>query len=828
MALAVTASPPFHLPTASNSSSSCHHHHHRLVLLTRDCSNMSQLKQIHARTLRTTSTQHPDTLFLYSRIVHFSVLSDLDYASRLLHQIENPNSFIWNTLIRSYAWSVDRKDQAIVLYRRMVEEERVVQDKHTFPFVLKACAFLFAISEGEQIHTQIVKLGFVSDTYVNNSLIHFYSTCGCLDIAQKVFERMSERSLVSWNVMIDGFVQFGDYVTALRLFGEMQNVFEPDGFTMQSVVRACAGLGAFSLGMWAHAYVLRKCSSDVASDVCMNNSLLDMYCKCGSIGFARQVFERMPKRDVTSWNSMILGYSMHGQVEAALEAFACMCRKERFKPNSITFVGVLSACNHGGLVSEGRRYFDLMVSEYKIEPQLEHYGCMVDLVARAGLIDEALNLVSDMHMKPDMVIWRSLLDACCKNNASVELSEEVARQVLESEGGIGSGVYVLLSRVYASASRWNEVGLVRKLMSEKGIIKEPGCSSLEVDGVVHQFLAGDTSHPQTKEIYRVLDVVEERLESVGYVPDLSQAPMVDELDDEKQHSLRLHSERLAIAFGLLNVKPGVPIPTGLTACAYSGALQPALADMYAKCGCIDKAAEELGMSKRNIFTWATMIGGFVKEAIHCFERMQEEDGRRPDGVVILGVLMACTHAGFVEEGLFLLNNMESQDNVVPKHKHYSCTVDLQGRSLLNIYMGAWRSKDACRIQRMMDDRGMKKTLGFGVIELDGEAGIAAVGFLSELVNYKLPISHGSDVLLSPELFDRFYKAPLQHSIVMEVLGHCGNLKEAEAVYADGLLVGRKRSCYLLINRHVMSDGTTVTALSRIFAWLCRQMLENGN
>jgi pentatricopeptide repeat protein len=211
------------------------------------------------------------------------------------------------------------------------------------------------------------------------------------------------------------------------------------------------------------------------------------------------------------------------------------------------------------MVNEGRKYFDMMVNEYKIEPQLEHYGCLVDILARAGLIDEALELVSSMPMKPDVVIWRSLLDSCCKKNASVELSENIARQILESEEADSSGVYVLLSRVYASASRWNDVGLVRKLMTNNGILKEPGCSLIEVDGVTHEFFAGDTSHPQTKEIYQVLNVVEERIDSTGYKPDYSQAPMVDELNTSKRDSLRLHSERLAIALGLLNLKPGMPI-----------------------------------------------------------------------------------------------------------------------------------------------------------------------------------------------------------------------------------------------------------------------------
>ncbi|KAJ8424833.1 hypothetical protein Cgig2_013028 [Carnegiea gigantea] len=190
---------------------------------------------------------------------------------------------------------------------------------------------------------------------------------------------------------------------------------------------------------------------------------------------------------------------------------------------------------------------------WSIEPQLEHYGCLVDLLARAGLVEEALDLVATMPMKPDVVIWGSLLDACCKKNAGIELAEEVAKMILESEGDTSSGVYVLLSRVYASAARWDHVGLMRKLMTDKGIMKEPGCSSLEVDGINHEFFAGDISHPETKDIYCVLDSINESLSSAGYTPDLLQAPLVD------GNALRLHSERLAIAFGLLHSKRGMPI-----------------------------------------------------------------------------------------------------------------------------------------------------------------------------------------------------------------------------------------------------------------------------
>ncbi|KAF3431391.1 hypothetical protein FNV43_RR26122 [Rhamnella rubrinervis] len=543
-----------------NHGGDLYNHHSRLIQFINECKNMSQLKQIHAQTLRTASTTHnPHTYFLHSRILHFSSLTDLDYAFRVFDQIEDPNSFMWNSLIRACARSVERKEQAMMLYYRMSVEGTVFPDKYTFPFLLRACAYLFAYSEGIQAHAHIIKLGFDSDVYVNNSLIHFYASCGRLVLAQKVFENMCEKTLVSWNVIIDAYVQFGEFEMALKLFTRVQNMFEPDGYTLQSIINACAGLCSLALGMWAHAYVLRMRDTAVASDVLVNSSLVDMYCKCGFLKIAHQVFERMPERDITSWNSMILGFAMHGKAEGALEYFARLINTQTLMANSITFVGVLSACNHRGLVTEGRKYFEMMLTEYKIKPQLEHYGCLVDLLARAGNIDEALDLVTNMPMKPDVVIWRSLLDACSKQHASVELSEEVARQILDSEEAVSSGVYVLMSRVYASASRWNEVGLVRKLMTEEGISKVPGCSLIEVDGVTHEFFAGDTAHPRSREIYKVLDVIKKRLELMGYSSDYSQEPMVDDQSDRKQSSLGLHSERIAIAFGLLSLKPGLPI-----------------------------------------------------------------------------------------------------------------------------------------------------------------------------------------------------------------------------------------------------------------------------
>ncbi|KAM0943704.1 putative tetratricopeptide-like helical domain superfamily, DYW domain-containing protein [Dioscorea sansibarensis] len=563
MAISISPALSSPAPPPSSTSGAAGHGHPLLPYLDLAKSSI-QLKQIHAQALK--FPPHSHLLLLHSRLLHsISLSGDLLYSLRLLlHPFSPllPTSFSFNSLIRSFSRSPSLKHLSLQLYLQMLLLS-LSPDNHTFPFVLKSCAFLSSFSFGSQLHSHILKLGFSSDIYILNSLIHFYSSCARLSLARQLFDGMPLRNRVSWNIMIDGCVMCGEYETALELFRDMQSQFSPDAYTMQSALCACAALGSLSLGMWAHAFVLRKCDASVQNDVLINNSLIDLYSKCGDIVMARRVFDEMSQRDVTSWNALILGLATHGQVEDSLLAFVRMISDvdgHKLRPNSITFIGVLSACNHGGLVTEGRRYFRSMVDEFGIKPQLEHYGCMVDILSRAGLIEEALELVKNMNCKPDVVIWRSILDACCKRNAGVEFSEAVAQRALESELEATSGVYVLLSKVYASANRWNEVGLVRRLMSEEGIKKEPGCSSIEIgDGIVHEFVAGDSSHPMSKEIYEKLNEVECKLVMAGYVPDSSQAPLVAEVDGVKCESLRRHSERLAIAFGLICTKPGVTI-----------------------------------------------------------------------------------------------------------------------------------------------------------------------------------------------------------------------------------------------------------------------------
>ncbi|KAH7572387.1 hypothetical protein JRO89_XS04G0247400 [Xanthoceras sorbifolium] len=440
-------------------------------------------------------------------------------------------------------------------------------------------------SPWKQIHAHILKLGLESDAFVHTSLINMYAqngdldsarlvfdksslrdavsytalisgyaSKGCLDDAKQLFDEMPVRDVVSWNAMIAGYAQHGRYQEALAFFQEIRNEnIMPNESTMVTVLSACARLGALDLGKWIHVYIDKNFQK--LNNVSLWTSLVDMYAKCGNIEAAQQVFNAMDSKNVASWNAMISGLAMHGNANKALKLFSRMI-SEGFKPDDITFVGVLSACNHAGLLDLGRQYFSSMIEDYKISPKLQHYGCMIDLLGRAGLFDEAEALMKTMEMKPDGAIWTSLLGAC-RDHGRVELGESVAKHLFELEPE-NPGAYVLLSNIYAGAGRWDDVARIRTRLNDKGMKKVPGCSSIEVDSVVHEFLVGDKVHPQSKEIYKMLDEIDTLLEKYGFVPDTSE--VLYDMDEEwKEGALSYHSEKLAIAFGLISTKPGTTI-----------------------------------------------------------------------------------------------------------------------------------------------------------------------------------------------------------------------------------------------------------------------------
>lgn len=437
------------------------------------------------------------------------------------------------------------------LYARM-ERHYIKPDSYTFPFVLKACTRLSWVNSGRVIHGKIVKHGFEWNKFTRNTLIYFHANCGEINIARtlfddmakrdvvawsamtagyarrgelstarRLFDQMPEKDLVSWNVMITGYVKQGEMESARELFnmvpkrdvvtwnamisgyvlrGEYQKAFEmhkemrsageyPDEVTMLSLLSACADSGALDVGEKLHSSILEMDEGEMS--IIVGNALIDMYAKCGSIDKAFQVFRGMKEKDVTSWNSILAGLAFHGDPEECINLFEEM-RRTKFSPNEITFTGVLVACSHAGKVDAGRGYFNLMKNEYKILPNIRHFGCMVDMFGRAGLVEEALEFVDTMEIEPNGIIWRTLLGAC-KIHGNVELGRRANEALLKLEHD-ESGDYVLLSNIYALKGEWDGVEKVRKLMDDSGVKKEAGCSLIESENQAFLHFLRDSKH----------------------------------------------------------------------------------------------------------------------------------------------------------------------------------------------------------------------------------------------------------------------------------------------------------------------------------------------
>lgn len=486
-------------------------------------------------------------LFLATKLVNFySVCDSLRNAHLLFDRIPKSNLFLWNVLIRGYAWN-GPYEAAISLYHQMLEYG-LAPDNFTFPFVLKACSALSAIEEGRNIHEHAIRTGWETDVFVGAALIDMYAKCGCVRSAREVFDKIEERDAVLWNSMLAAYSQNGHPDESLALCSEMALAgLRPTEATLVTVISASADIAALPQGKELHGFSWKH---GFESNDKVKTALVDMYAKCGSVKVARNLFEQLKEKRVVSWNAIITGYAMHGHANEALDLFEEM--KEKSLPDHITFVGVLAACSHGGLLDEGWIFFESMVRDYRIVPTIQHYTCMVDLLGHCGRLDEAYNLIMQMRAMPDSGVWGALLNSC-KIHGNVELGEVALEKLIELDPD-DSGNYVILSNIYAQAGKWEGVARLRKLMIDRGIKKGTAYSWIEVKNKVYAFLSGDTSHPDSDAIYTELKRLEGRMKEAGYVPDTGSV-FHDVEDDEKTNMVCSHSERLAIAFGLISTPP---------------------------------------------------------------------------------------------------------------------------------------------------------------------------------------------------------------------------------------------------------------------------------
>jgi len=481
----------------------------------------------------------PKTFLINTLLNMYVKFNLLEEAQLLFDKMPERNVVSWTTMISAYS-NAKLNDRAMRLLVFMFRDG-VMPNMFTFSSVLRACERLFDL---KQLHCCIMKVGLESDVFVRSALIDVYSKLGELLEALNVFREMVTGDSVVWNSIIAAFAQHSDGDEAMYLYKSMRREgFLADQATLTSVLRACTSLSLLELGRQAHVHVLK-----FDQDLILNNALLDMYCKCGSLEDAKLIFNRMAKKDVISWSTMIAGLAQNGFSKEALNLFESM-KVLGPKPNSITILGVLFACSHAGLLNEGWNYFQSMKNLYGVEPGREHYGCMLDLLGRAGKLDDMVNLIHEMNCEADIVTWRTLLDAC-RVHRRVDFATYAAKEILKLDPQ-DTGAYVLLSNIYANSERWNDVAKVRRTMRVMGIRKEPGCSWIEVNKKIHAFVLGDKSHPQIDEINKHLNQFICKLTGAGYAPDTNF--VLQDLEGEQgEDSLRRHSEKLAIVFGIIS------------------------------------------------------------------------------------------------------------------------------------------------------------------------------------------------------------------------------------------------------------------------------------
>ncbi|KAL8027022.1 hypothetical protein ABFX02_14G068300 [Erythranthe guttata] len=479
----------------------------------------------------------------------YSKTGFLSDADKLFDEMPYRNVATWNACI-SNAVLNGKPHEGVRKFVQLLRYEEAVPNSISFCAFLNACSDGNFLTQGQQLHGYLIKQGHESEVSILNGLIDFYGKCHKIQFSKKVFDDMGERNSVSWCSMLAVYEQNDMGEMACGLFFKARRAgVEPTDFMVSSVLSACADLAALESGRVVHGLAVKAC---IEENIFVGSALVDMYGKCGSIEDCERAFFMLPNRNLICWNALIGGYAHQGRADVALELF----REMTYPPNYVTFVCVLTACSRGGLVNEGLDIFDSMKSKYGVNPGAEHYACVVDMLGRAGQVERAHSFIQQMRICPTISIWGALLGAC-KMHGKSELGKIAAENLFELDPQ-DSGNHVLLSNMFAASGQWEEANLVRKEMKEVGIKKGAGCSWISVKNSVHVFQAKDVSHSRNVEIQAMLVKLRKDMKAAGYTPDTKLA-LYDIEDEEKENEVWAHSEKIALAFGLIALPRGVPI-----------------------------------------------------------------------------------------------------------------------------------------------------------------------------------------------------------------------------------------------------------------------------
>lgn len=485
-----------------------------------------------------------DVFVCNSLISMFGKCDRIDVSRKVFDEMPERNVVTWSSMTGAYAQN-GCFEEGLRLFKRMLDE-RISPNR---VILLNVMACICRENDADDICRVVVDNGLEFDQSLQNAAMIMYARCGRMEMARRFFDRILNKDLVSWTSMIEAYAQADLSLEALELFRQMilQRVI-PDYVTFLSVIRACSNLASFQQSRMVHGIIIRGCFNN---RLALDTAVVDLYVKCGSLIYATKIFDRMLEKNVISWSTMISGYGMHGHGREALCLFDQM--KASIKPDHITFVSVLSACSHAGLIDEGWETFNSMHRDFGVTPRPEHYACMVDLLGRAGKLNEAQRFIKKMPMKPESGVWGALLGAC-RIHSNVEMAEMAAKSLFDLDAE-NPGRYVILANIYASSGKRAEADRIRALMKQRGVRKITGRTIIEIKNKVYTFVAGDRSQPQTDLIYLELAKLMDRIRREGYTPDLNFA-LHDVEGETKEKMLYVHSEKLAIVFALLNSGPG--------------------------------------------------------------------------------------------------------------------------------------------------------------------------------------------------------------------------------------------------------------------------------